>query len=195
MHVRLVTAHPLPDSLTHRFAANLRADLEARRHSVDMLDLYAAGFDPVLTAEERARYYGPPFPDQTGLQDLDGLILVFPTWWFGLPAILKGWIDRTFLPGVAYQHAGDGGALKPALPRLRSVLAVTTMGAPALYDHLIARRPVFHALKHGIVKPCAPNARFRLLTLHRAEQMTAPRLAGFETRLSRAATHLFPTEQ
>ncbi len=183
MHLRLVTAHPLTDSLSHRFAGHLHTDLRTRGHRVDLLDLYAEGFAPALTAPERARYYTQPFADDTGLQDLDGLILVFPTWWFGLPAILKGWIDRSFLPGVAFEHTPDGGALKPALPRLRAVLAVTTMGAPGFYDHLIARRPVFHALKYGLVKPCAPTARFRQLTLHRAEQMTAQRLAKFERHL------------
>ena len=195
MHVRIVTAHPLQDSLTQRFADQLQTDLQARRHSVDLLNLYDADFAPALTAEERAGYYTSRFEDTTGLRDLDGLILVFPTWWFGLPAILKGWIDRSFLPGVAFAHDPDGGALKPALPRLRSVLAVTTMGAPGFYDHLFARRPVFHALKYGVVKPCAAKARFRQLTLYRAEHVTAARLAGFETRLSRAATQLFPTEQ
>lgn len=194
MRIRLVLAHPQADSLSHRFATHLANDLTARRHAVETLDLYAQGFPPALSAEERAAYYTTPFPDTTGLKDVDGLILVFPTWWYGLPAILKGWIDRTFLPGVAYDHAPNGGAMTPGLPNLRSVLAVTTMGSPAWYDTVVAKRPVYHALKWGTVKPCAPRARFRQLTLYKAETLSAPRLKGFETKLTRAAHHLFPTE-
>lgn len=194
MKIRLVIAHPGPDSLSHRFAAQLARDLSARRHVVEVLDLYAQGFDPVLTQAERADYYARPFADDTGLTTLDGLILVFPTWWFGLPAILKGWIDRTYLPGVAYRHDAAGGALQPNLTWLKSVLAVTTLGSPAWIDTFVTRKPVEKSLRWGVVKPCAPQARFKMLSLYGAETLTQSRLQGFETRLSRAAHHLFPTE-
>lgn len=194
MRIALIQAHPLPDSLTARFADRVAGNLSARRHHVERCDLYAEGFAPVLTPEERRDYYTKAFADTAGLAELDGLVLVFPTWWFGMPAILKGWIDRSFLPGVAYRHNPDGGALHPNLPRLRAVMAVTTLGSPAFYDHLIMRRPVYRALRHGVIKACAPKARFRMLSLYRAEQVDAIRLTGFETRLDHLTTQTFPTE-
>lgn len=194
MRLLMVIAHPLGDSLSHRFADRLSRDLTGRGHDVTLRDLYAEGFAPALTADERRAYYSTPFEDETGLKTFDGMVLVFPTWWFGLPAILKGWIDRTFLPGVAYAHDPEHRTLHPGLPHLKSVLAVTTMGAPAWYDRLVARRPVYRALKYGVFKPCAPKARFRFLALNGAEKVTPARLNRFETRLTGAATHLFPTE-
>ena len=181
MRVRLILAHPLQDSLNRHLAMQVQGRLEALGHDVALQDLYAEGFGPALTASERRAYYTAPFADETGLGGLDGLVLVFPTWWFGLPAMLKGWIDRSFLPGVAYDHDKARGALTPRLHQLRQVMAVTTLGAPGVYDHLIVRRPVFHALKYGLVKACAPKARFRMLSLYRAETVTPQRLKGFET--------------
>lgn len=194
MRLLMVIAHPLKDSLSHRFADRLSRDLTRRGHDVSVRDLYAEGFAPALTADERRAYYRTPFGDDTGLKTFDGMVLLFPTWWFGLPAILKGWIDRSFLPGVAYDHDPALGTLRPGLPNLKAVLTVTTMGAPAWYDRLVAGRPVYRALKYGVFKPCAPKARFRFLALNGAEKITKPRLDGFETRLARVATHLFPKE-
>lgn len=194
MRVLTILAHPLPGSLSHRFADRLQRDLTARRHDSVLHDLYAEGFDPRLTAEERRGWYDTPFEDRVSLQTAEGLVLVFPTWWFGLPAILKGWIDRSFLPGVAFDHDPARGTIEPALPALRAVLAITTLGSPALYDHLVMRQPVRRMLKHGLIRACAPRARFDMLSLYRAESMTDMRLKGFEAKLDRAAQHLFPTE-
>jgi len=95
MRVLVVYAHPLSDS----FAAALRDAVVARLresgHEVDHCDLYAEGFDPVLTAPER-RAYNTATPDLTAvkahvarLRAAEALVLCFPTWWYGMPAILK----------------------------------------------------------------------------------------------------------
>ncbi|MFJ4968007.1 NAD(P)H oxidoreductase [Streptomyces sp. NPDC088755] len=108
-HALLVLAHPRGDSLTARIAQGARARLVADGYTVDLLDLYAEGFDPRTgTADEpdwtnRDKEYSPEVRPHTGrIEAADLIVVVFPVWWFGLPAILKGWIDRVWNYGFAY---------------------------------------------------------------------------------------------
>jgi NAD(P)H dehydrogenase (quinone) len=108
MHVLLVLAHPLPESFAASVARTIRETLEANGHTVDLLDLYAENFDPRLTEKERRGYFDVPY-DTSEVADLvarlrqaEALMLVFPQWWFNLPAVLKGFFDRVFAPGVAF---------------------------------------------------------------------------------------------
>ncbi|RYI01776.1 MAG: flavodoxin family protein [Acetobacteraceae bacterium] len=182
----LVTAHPLSESLTARLAATVEAGARAQGWDVTRQDLYP-GFDPVLSPEERAGYYADPAPtlaeEKRALSDAQVLVLVFPTWWFGFPAILKGWFDRVWTPGVAFDHAPGLGPMLPRLDRLEEVLAITTMGSPAWIDWLVLRRPVRRILRYAILKPCAPKARLTWRVMHDAEAVAEPRIARFEATL------------
>lgn len=184
MRSLIVLAHPLKPSLSAHFTALAKTCLQGRGDDPRVIDLYADGFDPVLAADERAAYYKDTFADTAELQDVESLVLVFPTWWFGMPAILKGWIDRSFLPGVAYDHATDLSALKPRLTALRHVVVITTLGSPRWYDLLIARRPLRRALKWGLVKAVAPQARFHMLSLYKAENVAPDRVERFAKRIT-----------
>lgn len=190
MQSLIVLAHPLKPSLSAHFADLIAARLRDQGHAVRLLDLYEEGFDPVLSASERTAYYADAFSDTAGLASTETLVLVFPTWWFALPAILKGWIDRSFLPGVAFDHAADLTALSPRLTTLRQVFAVTTLGSPAWLDWLILRRPVRRALKWGLVKACAPQARFRMLSLYSAENPSSARVTKFSNRILKELDHI-----
>lgn len=184
----LVFAHPLEDSLNARLAATVETKARAQGWQVTRRDLYAEGFDPRLTAEERTGFYATPpatlAAEKTELAEAQVLILVFPTWWFGFPAILKGWFDRVWAPGLAYDHSPGFGPMLPRLHALREVLAVTTMGAPAWVDWLVLRRPVRRILRLSILKPCAPKARLTWRALHSAETVATDRLARFEAALA-----------
>ena len=118
------------------------------------------------------------------LEAADALVLVFPTWWFGLPAILKGWIDRCFGPGVGFHHAEPkGGPIEPALTRLKHFLAFTTLGSPWWIDTLVMWQPVRRMLKIAIAKGCAPQARFAYRALHGADDVDEARAAAFEAAI------------
>ncbi|MGR3484139.1 MAG: NAD(P)H-dependent oxidoreductase [Paracoccaceae bacterium] len=125
-------AHPVPESLGSAAHAAAVSALGEAGWDVDDCDLYAEGFDPVLTAEERRRYHdtatntAPVQAHVDRLRAAEALILCFPVWNFGFPAILKGWFDRVMLPGVSFHL--DGGRLTPALTRLRTIAAVATYG-------------------------------------------------------------------
>lgn len=184
----LVFAHPLAGSLNARLAATVEAEARTKGWDVIRRDLYDRDFDPRLTAEERAGYYAATVPtldeEKRELALAQVLILVFPTWWFGFPAILKGWFDRVWAPGIAFDHSPGFGPMLPRLVNLREVLVVTTMGAPAWIDWLILRRPLKRILRLAILKPCAPTARLHWHVLYSAEAVAEPRIAGLEARLS-----------
>jgi NAD(P)H dehydrogenase (quinone) len=184
----LILAHPLADSLNARLAATVERHARAQGWQVKCRDLYAEDFDPRLTAEERKGYYTTPpatlAEEKAELSAAQVLILVFPTWWFGFPAVLKGWFDRVWSPGLAFDHSPGFGPMLPRLTNLQEVLAVTTMGAPAWVDWLILRRPLKRILRFAIVKPCAPSARVTWRALHSAEAAAEPRIAKAEARLA-----------
>src|SRR5690349_10482670 len=135
MKLLLILAHPVGDSFNAALAETARAALLANGHEVDWLDLYREAFDPRLTAAERASYFTDPYdgsavaPLIARLRAADGLVLVFPQWWFGFPAILKGFFDRVFAPGVAFAHSDSGGILR-GLTNIKLLYALTTTGSP-----------------------------------------------------------------
>ncbi|MBE7421736.1 MAG: NAD(P)H-dependent oxidoreductase [Zoogloeaceae bacterium] len=195
MKCLLVTAHPLAGSLCGHLAECAALALAATGHEVLHEDLYAQGFSPALSAAERRSYYTAHFDDAAvaqqaaRLREAEVLVLVFPTWWFGFPAMLKGWFDRVWGPGIAYDHADDLGRIRPRLHRLRHVLAVTTLGSPWWVDWFILRRPVRRVLKTALLGTCAPACRFEMLSLYRSEKLAPETVTAFARRIARTIRH------
>lgn len=149
----IVHAHPEPTSFSSAQADAARESLTALGYSVEFIDLYARSWDPVLTRGEFASFEGPFKPqreqwsavkdgtlpsdvradlDQVLTADL--LVLSFPLWWFSLPAILKGWLDRVFVMGGV--SGGDLGAFDGgALVGRRAVVLATTGGSAEAFTH------------------------------------------------------------
>ena len=181
MKTLLVLAHPLPDSLNATLAQAAEEELRRCGHDVRRRDLYQDGFAPALTAHERQTQYtrfdaSAVSAETEELLWADAIVLVFPTWWFGLPAILKGWIDRVWAPGIAYDHAPDMGPLRPRLQGLRHMLVITTLGSPWWVDWLILNRPVTRVLKRAVLGPCAPTARCSALSFYGCEKLSPARV-------------------
>ena len=197
MNCLVVFAHPLPDSLNGRFLKLVLSELEAAGHDITLLDLYRLDFDPRLSVAERSVHYDNEAARRIAhdharlLEAADALVLFFPTWWFGLPAILKGWFDRCLGPGIGFRHAETkGGPIEPALTRLRHFVAFTTLGSPWWIDNFVMWQPVRRMLKIAIGKGCAPQARFAYLALHGAEDLDAARVAAHETKIRRVLAGL-----
>src|SRR5713226_9692775 len=160
MRVLVLYAHPLATSFAAALHRTVVAALRSGGHEVDDCDLMAEGFDPVLSAAERASY-NTPTPDLSAvaehvarLQAAEGLVLCFPTWWYGMPAILKGYFDRVWAQGVAFHLAEDGGAILPALANIRKFWVVTTYGAPRWLIRLVLRDPVRAVILGGLARLC-----------------------------------------
>ena len=191
MKCLVVVAHPLSGSLCHAMARAAIDALTAAGHEVVVEDLYEAGFSPALSVAERQTYYGTPFdtaavaPQVERLLAAEALALVFPTWWFGFPAILKGWFDRVWAPGIAYDHASDLGLIKPRLNNLRRAVAITSLGSPWWVDRFLMRQPVKRILRIALLGTCAPACRFEMLSLYRAERLTASQVQAFCSRIDK----------
>jgi putative NADPH-quinone reductase len=172
MRILLVLAHPLSDSFAASLAGTIERRLTENGHTVDLLDLYREGFDPRLTESERARYFEPDYdpaeaePFVSRLKQADGIVLVFPQWWFNFPAILKGFFDRVFVPGVAFENDPAGGRIQPRLGNIRLFWAFTTTGSPWWVVNLYMGNPVRKLLKRGIAAFCAKGLDFRMVNLY-----------------------------
>jgi NAD(P)H dehydrogenase (quinone) len=135
MRVLFVFCHPLPESFHAAIRTHALIGLASAGHEIDLLDLYAEGFNPVLTAEGR-RIYHDETCNQHGLENYverltaaQALIVQFPTWCFGPPAMLKGFLDRLFMPGVAFDLSDPHNA-RPLLRNITKLAGVVTYGRP-----------------------------------------------------------------
>jgi putative NADPH-quinone reductase len=132
MRVLVIFAHPVETSYGAALKVRTVAALSAR-HEVDLLDLYAEGFDPVMSRAERLGYHAipdnraPVEPYVAQLLRAEAIVFCFPAWSFGPPAILKGWLDRVMLPGVAF-HIQPDGTVRGGLTHLRKLAGVVTYG-------------------------------------------------------------------
>ncbi|MFK8024021.1 MAG: NAD(P)H-dependent oxidoreductase [Ilumatobacter sp.] len=153
----VVVAHPSPQAFTHELAQRVRVGLEAGGSEVHVLDLTAVGFRAAMTPEERAAYHAeepildPLVAEHAAiLQRVDTLVFVYPTWWSGLPALLKGWLERVLVPGVGFRFDERSGRVRPGLTNVRRLVGVSTYGSPRWYVAAIndnGRRTLMRALR------------------------------------------------
>lgn len=190
MRALVVYAHPVPES----FVAAVRdATLDALRrsgHEVRLLDLYAEGFDPVMGPEERRRYHDPVVNEQPVAEHLaliqwcEILVLVYPTWWFGLPAILKGWLDRVWVPHATFIiPTAEHGPL-PAMTHIRKLAAVTTCGATWLVSKWVGE-PGRRTVMRGIRSLCHPRCRTTYIATYKMDSSTPDSRARYLAKVRR----------
>lgn len=150
MHALIVVAHPKPDSLTHAIADHVTHGITSP-HTFELADLAAEGFDPRFRADDVAYFrQQAPAPadvatEQARVDRADALVLVYPIYWWSFPGLLKGWIDRVFTNGWAFEEL-PGGKLEKKLQRL-PVHLVASGGADA---GTFARRGYDTAMKTQI---------------------------------------------
>jgi putative NADPH-quinone reductase len=155
MRILLVYCHPSPTSFVASICEALVRELAAKGHEIEVFDLYGEGFDPVLdSAGWRAHRDGRNAAADlsrhiAALQAAEGLILVYPTWWYGLPAMLKGWFDRVWQPGVAF-CLKDGVFQLHRLGALRRFAVVTTYGSPGSFIRFIVGDPARKQVMRGL---------------------------------------------
>lgn len=190
MRIQVIHAHPNPDSYNAALYRAIVASLTEAGHEVAGTDLHAEGFDPRLGADEHRAYFDPEplrLPDVAPLIDRltwsEGLVFCFPHWWFDVPAMLKGYFDRVFIPGVAFTPDRKGGRIQPALKGLRKVAVVTSFGSPWWVVRLYMRVPSRRILRYGIMAGCARRVAFRYLTHYDMDRSTDATRAAFLKRV------------
>lgn len=151
--ILLVVAHPRANSLTHAAAGAFKAAAEERGHSVEVADIVREGFDPVLREDDEPDWanpnktYSPAVQrEMTRIARNAATVLVFPVWWWSMPAVLKGWIDRVWNHGWAY-----GGGTYPH----SKVVAIGIAGSDqANYERSEFDRALRIQVENGLLKYC-----------------------------------------
>lgn len=152
-NVLVILGHPSKESLCGALAEEYQSGAKKAGHTIETIHLGSLKFDPIL----RGGYEGsqPLEPDLEKAQQqiawADHLVFVYPTWWGALPALLKGFIDRIFLPGFAFKyHEGSMGWDR--LLTGKSAQLIVTMDSPPWYYRWVSRMPGHHQMKKTILE-------------------------------------------
>ena len=190
MRILYVYCHPLEESFHGSIKTTATAALARAGHEVDLCDLYAEGFDPVLSAEGRRSYHDERVNRQglegyvERLERAEGLVVQFPTWCFGPPAMLKGFFDRLFMPGVAFDIT-DPANVRPLLQNIEKVIGVSTYGRPRSRAILVGDPPR-KIVKRYLRWFVARTASVQYLALYHMNVAPEPKRRGFIAEVGRA---------
>lgn len=198
MRIQVIHAHPLPESYNKAVFERIVGTLKAGGHEVIATDLYAEGFAPALTADERRSHDAPPYdaravaPHVEALRSVGGVVFCFPQWWFGMPAILKGYVDRVWGPGIAFEHDRAGGRIRPLLGHIRLFGVVTSYGSPWWFARLIAGDPGRKMLMRALRPMCARGAETFYLAHYDMDRSTPESRAAFLARVEARLRRIRP---
>ena len=190
LRILIVFAHPLETSFVSALHARVVEILRAGGHIVDDLDLYAEKFDPVMSREGLLRYVDM----NANTREVEGyvqrllaaeaLVLVFPVWFDGLPAIMQGYFQRVFLPGVSVR-IDEAGLFHPNLRNVKRMAAVCAYGE-SRRDVAAKSDPPLRFVRDNVGALIDPKGRFEYLALYDMNFTRAPRRAAFMKRVIRA---------
>jgi NAD(P)H dehydrogenase (quinone) len=186
----LVYCHPEDGSFTSAVKDAAVSALLNAGHELRFTDLYAEGFDPVFTADDHAKHLADPSTKpsiQRYADDLrwcESLVLVYPTWWAGQPAMLKGWIDRVWVNGIAWELPRGSNRITPLLRQLRRITVVTTHGSSKWINALEGeggKRTVTRSLR----VLCSRRCRTRWVALYNIDRAADDDRRRFLVRVTR----------
>jgi NAD(P)H dehydrogenase (quinone) len=190
MRFLIVYAHPSPSSFIGALRRRVVEMVSRRGHEVDELDLYADKFDPVMSRHTYDCYLDTaanreevaPYVDR--LLAAQALVLIYPVWHDGLPAILKGLIDRVFLPGVVFD-IDEKGVFHPRLHNIRRLAAIATYGASRRRTSSVGDLPRRFILRN-LGTLIAPGATVEYIADYGLDGATAAQRERFLARVTRA---------
>ena len=185
MKILIILGHPDPGSLNHAIAHAVRDDMLESGHNVVLHDLYSERFDPLLVADEIPEDGSVPAAIQAHCEDLctaDGIVIVHPNWWGQPPAILKGWIDRIFRPGLAYSfEEGDSGEGVPiGLLQAKAAVVLNTSNTEATREQNVFGDPLDAIWRRCIFDLCGVRSFHRKMFTVVVTSTQAQRVAWIE---------------
>ena len=143
MNALVVYCHPVEGSFCSAMRDAAISGLRAAGHTVDLIDLAAEHFNPVMSMSEWDTYQQGNGDVPVGLErdvalvkSAEIIVFVYPTWWGGLPAQLKGWLERVMLPGTAFVF-NENNKVRPGLVNIRRIHIASTFGSPWIYVRLV----------------------------------------------------------
>jgi len=175
MNCLVVYCHPVPESFSAALRDAAIETLKGRGWDVRLTDLYAEKFDPVLSAEERRNMEHAPTdpklaPHIENLRWAQALLFVYPTWWYGLPAMLKGWLDRVWWTDVAFELP-PSGRIVSLVSHIDRVGVITTCGT-SWWISLLIGQPGRKTILRGVRSLCAARTRTLFLALYQMDEST-----------------------
>ena len=196
MRVLVIYCHPVAESFAAAAHATVLQALAEAGHEVTDVDLYAEGFDPAMSRQERldyqntARNIRPVRKYDEQLAVAEAIVLVYPAWWYGMPAMLKGYFDRVWLPGVAFDVTPDGRVLTDRLQRIRRIVVVTTYGGSWWMVRLAMGDPARKVISRAVRALCARNCRVNWYVHYNMDSTTPRRLERFLQRIRTGVARL-----
>jgi NAD(P)H dehydrogenase (quinone) len=189
MRVLVIFCHPVAESFAAAAHATVLQALAARGHDVTDVDLYAEGFDPVMSRQDRLDYQNTArnvrpvrkYDDQ--LAATDAIVLVYPAWWYGMPAMLKGYFDRVWLPGVAFDVTPDGRVETERLKNIRRIIVVTTYGGPWWMVRIVVGDPARKIVSRAIRALCGRGCKVDWYIHYNMDKAKRPELTRFLARI------------
>jgi NAD(P)H dehydrogenase (quinone) len=157
MKVLIVYAHPNPKSFNKAIVESFAKGLEEAGHTYQVNDLYANNFDPVFKGPDFTQFAGGEMPkdvldEQKKISQADALVFVYPVWWWGPPAILKGWFDRVLSHGFAYKLVE--GKPQGLLPARKALIINTTLAHQQAYETMGVKPAMDKIMKDQIIRFC-----------------------------------------
>jgi putative NADPH-quinone reductase len=191
MRALVVYCHPREGSFTQAVRDLVLERLAGQGADIRLHDLYAMGFDPVLSAEEHRIYEDEtlnraPVADQIAdLEWCDTLIFIYPTWWYGLPAMIKGWLDRVLVPGVAFlMPDAQNAEIRPGLTHITRLGVFTTCGASWWLTRMIGA-PGRRTILRGVRLLCARRCKTAFAAQYLMDSSTAESRAAHLNKVGR----------
>ena len=197
MRLLVVYCHPDPESFGAALFSTAVQALRDAGHELRPIDLYAEGFDPVMSLAERrsyltdtARNIDAVAEHVDALRWAEGWIVIYPTWYYSMPAMLKGWLDRVWLPGVTFEIApAKERTISGKLKHIRRFVGITTSGSPWWWLKLIGD-PGRSIFMKGLKPLYAKGCRMKWLQLHNMNHVTVDDRSAFLARVRRELSAL-----
>ncbi len=195
MRVLIVACHPNPESFSAHLREVTAQAFRERGAQVRVRDLYALGFDPVMGCEERLGYHTegdnerPVAKELEQLKWCDTLVFVYPTWWFGLPAMLKGWLDRVLVPYATFRLPTAETPMQPGLTNIVRLVAITTCGARWWQSKFIGE-PGRRTLLRGVRQVCHPRCTTRYAALYKIDSSSRATRERYANEICRLIARL-----
>ncbi len=159
----IVTSHPYDGSFCHALMSAVSEGVQATGGVVDLIDLEADGFDPVMHSKDMIGFLRHQAQDKQALdyirriKEADQLVLVFPIWWELMPAMMKGFIDKVVFPGETFDYDKSMSGMRSLLDNLQSTIIITTMNTPRSVYRWVFGDALQRALVRGTFKKWVSN--------------------------------------
>lgn len=176
-------AHPDENSFSQALAQAYQQSAEAAGHETFLLSLSKLQFDPILHYAYKQRISWEPDLELAWekITWCDHMVWVYPTWWGTMPALMKGFIDRLFIPGFAFKYR-DGSPFWDKLLKGKSARIITTMDSPVLYNFIVYRSAGHHIIKDAVLKFCGVSP-VKITTIGNIKWKKVPQIQQWLTKV------------